>query len=125
MPGYRRQILSLLRLPIPPLQPYSFLSVNCPNCNSSCKLGKIGKDKLSQFINRFTLCGIIGLGVKQCGVYVAVPENGLLGLQRNAVVVHGRLHGTSEAAPCEMWDVKLLAHSGELAPSTVLKREFP
>ena len=36
MPGDRRQILSLLRLPIPPLQPISFLSVNRPNCKKSC-----------------------------------------------------------------------------------------
>ena len=55
MPGDRRQILSLLRLPIPPLQPYSFLSLNRPNCNSSCKLGKLGKDKVCQFFHCLAL----------------------------------------------------------------------
>jgi hypothetical protein len=41
MPGDRRQILSLLRLPIPPLQPSSFLSVNGSNCNARAAEGAV------------------------------------------------------------------------------------
>ena len=80
MPGDRRQILSLLRLPIPPLQPISFLSVNCPNCNSSCNLGKLGKDKLSQFLYCLTLCSLISFSIHKGHVGVAVTQNSLLRL---------------------------------------------
>ena len=88
MPGDRRQILSLLRLPIPPLQPLSFLSVNRPSCNCICKLGKLGKDKLSQFFNRLTLCSLVSLSINESHVGIAVTQHILLRLERYTVVVH-------------------------------------
>ena len=81
MPGDRRQILSLLRLPIPPLQPYSFLSVNRPDCNSSCKLGEFGKDKLSQFFYRFTLCSLMSLSINESQVGIAMTWHSLTALR--------------------------------------------
>ena len=70
MPGDRRQILSLLRLPIPPLQPLSFLSVNCPNCNSRCNLGKLEKDELLQLVYCQMLRSPARFGIFKCHVRV-------------------------------------------------------
>ena len=48
MPGDRRQILSLLRLPIPPLQPlFLFYHLQPSYCNCVCKLGTLGNSSFS------------------------------------------------------------------------------
>jgi len=50
-------------------------------------LGKLGRDKLSQFFNRLTLCSLVSLSINESHVGIAVTQHILLRLERQTVVV--------------------------------------
>ena len=128
MPGDRRQILSLLRLPIPPLQPKSnllyFLSVNQSYLQLKLQLGNSWEQRFLQLIN----CSPHILQVRLCvdaqrDLWVGVPKDALRHLHRGPVPVHLCAGGSPETAPSEVRHAHLVCNRTENVPRDVVKVE--